>query len=86
MRVKSTRTLGEYVVHILIMVETHYRNHISEGTQCKMPSPSRRDNERFGTKQTAPVCQRQEDKNKTNEGLVGEANHGVGHPGYDSHS
>ena len=76
---------AEYVVLIFIMIETHYRNHIWEGTQCKMPLPNRRDNERFGRKQTA-LCQRQEDKNKTNEGLIGEAIHGVGHPGYDSHS
>ena len=86
MRVKSTGTLGEYVVLILIVMESHYRNHIWEGTQYKMPSLNRRDNERFGRKQTALVCQRQEDKNKINEGLVGEAIHGVGHLGYESHS
>jgi hypothetical protein len=88
MRVKSTRTLGECIVLVSdqIVMETHYRNHIWEGTQCKMPSPSRCDNERFGRKQTAPVYQRQEDKNKTNEGPVGEAIHGVGRPGHGSHS
>lgn len=85
MRVKSTGALVRMPTSYQTMIKTHHRNHIWEGTRCKMLLPSHRGNGQFGRKQTALVSQRQEDKNTPSEGLVGEAIHGVCRPGYESH-